>query len=52
MLFGFGIVLAPGAGALALVWVIGTYSVITGVLLVGLAFRLKKHRHEGPVRAI
>ena len=51
VLFGIGIVLAPGAGALALVWVIGTYSVITGVLLVGLAFRLKKHRHEGPLRA-
>jgi uncharacterized membrane protein HdeD (DUF308 family) len=30
-------------GALALIWVIGTYAVIIGVLLVALAFRLKKH---------
>jgi uncharacterized membrane protein HdeD (DUF308 family) len=43
VLFGIGVMLAPGAGALALVWVIGTYAVIIGVLLVSLAFRLKKH---------
>jgi uncharacterized membrane protein HdeD (DUF308 family) len=45
VLFGIGVMLAPGAGALALVWVIGTYAVITGALLVALAFRLKKHSH-------
>jgi uncharacterized membrane protein HdeD (DUF308 family) len=44
VLFGIGVMLAPGAGALALVWVIAIYSVITGVLLIGLALRLKKHR--------
>jgi uncharacterized membrane protein HdeD (DUF308 family) len=38
--------LAPGAGALALIWVIGTYAVIIGVLFVALAFRLKKHVHS------
>jgi uncharacterized membrane protein HdeD (DUF308 family) len=37
--------LAPGAGALALVWVIGIYSVVLGVTFVALAFRLKKHSH-------
>jgi uncharacterized membrane protein HdeD (DUF308 family) len=46
VLFGIGMMLAPGAGALALVWVIGTYAVISGVLLVALAFRLKKHSHS------
>src|SRR5258705_8574140 len=36
VLFGIGMMLAPGAGALALVWVIGTYAVIIGgVLVVG-----------------
>ena len=45
VLFGIGIVLAPGAGALALVWVIGTYAVISGVIFVALAFRLKKRLH-------
>jgi len=46
VLFGIGVMLAPGAGALALIWVIGTYAVIIGVLLVALAFRLKKHAHS------
>jgi uncharacterized membrane protein HdeD (DUF308 family) len=46
VLFGVGMMLAPGAGALALVWVIGTYAVIMGVVLVALALRLKKHTHS------
>ena len=46
MLFGIGVMLAPGAGALALIWVIGTYALIIGVLLIALAFRLKKHAHS------
>jgi uncharacterized membrane protein HdeD (DUF308 family) len=45
VLFGIGMMLAPGAGALALVWVIGIYAVISGVVLVALALRLKKHAH-------
>jgi uncharacterized membrane protein HdeD (DUF308 family) len=46
VLFGIGMMLAPGAGALALVWVIGTYAVIIGVVFVALALRLKKHAHS------
>jgi len=46
VLFGIGVMLAPGAGALALVWVIGAYAVIVGGLRVALAFRLKKHAHS------
>lgn len=45
VLFGLGMMVAPGAGALALVWVIGTYAVVIGAMLVALAFRLKKHNH-------
>jgi len=45
VLFGVCMMLAPGAGALALVWVIGAYSVVTGVIFVALAFRLRKHAH-------
>ena len=45
VLFGIGILLAPGAGALALVWVIGIYAVIEGVLFVAVSFRLKKRAH-------
>ena len=46
VLFGVGMMLAPGAGALALVWAIGAYSVVMGVIFVALAFRLKKHTHS------
>ena len=42
VLFGIGVMMAPGAGALALLWVIGAYAVVMGVILVALAFRLKK----------
>lgn len=45
VLFGAAMILSPGAGALALVWVIAAYSVALGVLTIALAFRLKKHTH-------
>jgi uncharacterized membrane protein HdeD (DUF308 family) len=39
----FGLMLAarPGAGLIGLLWVIGAYAIIFGVLLIGLAFRLR-----------
>ena len=43
VLFGVAIVAQPGAGAVALVWLIGAYAIIAGVLYIGLAFRLRKH---------
>ena len=43
VLFGLALLIMPGAGALALVWIIGIYSIIFGGLLVGFALRLKKH---------
>jgi uncharacterized membrane protein HdeD (DUF308 family) len=45
VLFGGAMFAAPGAGALALVTVIGIYAVIIGALLVALSLRLKKHAH-------
>ncbi len=41
VLFGLVILMAPGAGAIALVWVIGAYSIAFGCLLAGLALRLR-----------
>lgn len=40
----FGVILfaQPGAGALALVWMIGWFAVVFGILHIALAFRLKK----------
>ena len=43
VLFGVAMIAAPGAGALALITVIGIYAMIVGALLVALSFRLKKH---------
>jgi uncharacterized membrane protein HdeD (DUF308 family) len=45
VLFGAVVLIAPGAGALGLVWVIATYSIIFGILFVALALRLRTHRH-------
>jgi uncharacterized membrane protein HdeD (DUF308 family) len=44
VLFGVVLLVAPGAGALAFIWVIGVYAVVFGILLVMAAFKLKKHQ--------
>lgn len=45
VLFGLGVMILPGAGALALIWVIAIYAIIFGVLMIALALRLRKHSH-------
>jgi uncharacterized membrane protein HdeD (DUF308 family) len=42
VLFGVAILVMPSAGALALVWMIGLYAIIYGVILVMFALRLRK----------
>lgn len=39
--FGALLLLNPGAGALAMVWLIGSYGLLFGILLIVLAFRLR-----------
>jgi hypothetical protein len=41
VVFGGVILIWPGAGALALIWWIGTFSVFFGVMLIALAFRMR-----------
>jgi uncharacterized membrane protein HdeD (DUF308 family) len=41
IIFGALVLVFPGAGALALVWLISFYAVLSGVLLLAVAFRLK-----------
>jgi uncharacterized membrane protein HdeD (DUF308 family) len=43
VLFGLAVLVMPGAGALAIIWLIGVYAILFGALLVGFALRLKKH---------
>jgi uncharacterized membrane protein HdeD (DUF308 family) len=41
--FGAFMIVSPGAGALAVLWVIGAFAIAEGVLLVVLAFKLRRH---------
>jgi len=46
LLFGLYVALFPGLGALAIVWIIGTYALIWGVLLIVLGFKLRGHQQR------
>ena len=48
VLFGVGVAIWPGAGALALLGVIATYAILTGLLLIGLGTRLRRMRQIYP----
>jgi uncharacterized membrane protein HdeD (DUF308 family) len=41
VLFGLAVLMAPRAGALAIIWVLGAYAVLAGVLMIAFSFRLK-----------
>lgn len=45
-LFGVLLLLFPGSGALAVVWLIGAYAIIFGVLLLTLSLRLRQRGRE------
>lgn len=53
VLFGVLMIASPGAGALAVVWIIAGYSMAFGLLLIALGFRLKRvaNRTESRVGA-
>jgi uncharacterized membrane protein HdeD (DUF308 family) len=41
ILFGAWVILRPGRGALALVWLIALFALVAGILLISLAFKAK-----------
>ena len=45
VLFGGLLIAQPGAGAVAVLFIIGIYAVLYGLLLVFLAMRLRRHAH-------
>lgn len=48
VLFGIVIALFPGAGVIAVIWIIGIYALIFGVVLIALSFRLRAW-HQGGI---
>ena len=44
VLFGILLFIMPGAGALALIWLIALFAVAYGILMVGFAFKVKKFK--------
>ena len=49
IVFGALVLVFPGAGALALVWLISFYSMLSGILLISLAFRVKGWVKDGTI---
>lgn len=50
VLFGILLIVAPGAGALAVLWMIGTFALIVGIVMIVLGFRLKGLQGAAPRR--
>lgn len=46
VLFGILLFVWPVSGALAVVWLIGLFAILTGAAMVGAAFRLRRLGHE------
>jgi uncharacterized membrane protein HdeD (DUF308 family) len=49
VIFGVLLFVRPGAGALTVVWLIGTYAIFFGILQLALAFRLKRVKERASV---
>lgn len=45
MIFGVNAAVFPGAGILALIWLLGAWLIVIGVLLIALAFSVRQLGH-------
>jgi uncharacterized membrane protein HdeD (DUF308 family) len=50
VLLGVLLVMMPGAGLIAWVWLIGAYAVLFGLMLLALAFRLRRYGQSASTR--
>ena len=48
MLFGVALLINPAVGALTVVWLIGAYAIVFGVLLLALSIKLRGLEREAP----
>jgi uncharacterized membrane protein HdeD (DUF308 family) len=48
ILFGVLMIWHPVAAALAIIWIIATYAIVFGILMIALAFRLRAHAPAVP----
>jgi uncharacterized membrane protein HdeD (DUF308 family) len=46
--FGVLMVIFPLVGALALIWLIGSYAIIFGIIMIAFSFRLRSHLQQPP----
>ena len=44
VLFGLILAVLPGVGLLSLVWLVGIYALVFGIVLIVLGFRVRGHR--------
>ena len=51
VLFGVALFVWPAAGALAVTWIIATYAILFGILLIVLGFRLRGQDEQRPMAA-
>jgi uncharacterized membrane protein HdeD (DUF308 family) len=49
--FGVLLIVFPGAGLLSVIWLLAAYAIVFGVMLLGLAWRLRGH-HESAARTM
>ena len=50
VLLGVILIVAPGAGALAVLWLVGSFVIVVGILMIVLGFRLKGLKDTGARR--
>ena len=51
LLFGVALFIWPAAGALAVIWMIASYAILFGILLIVLGFRLRARNEQRPMAA-
>jgi uncharacterized membrane protein HdeD (DUF308 family) len=52
LVFGLLVLIFPGAGALALVWAIAAFAIVSGVILLVVAFRLRSIHEASSTRGL